>query len=211
MPHSNAERSAGGFTLLEVMVATFVLAVVLTGVIQIVTQTIASLSRARLDVEAADFAQEQMRGVALAAKQGTLPEVGTSEGSFEGDDDLRFELKVEAYDVPVNAKDRELARRSSVFGATEASDPSAGPDVRVVTLRVYRRSEGIEDSLPLTMLVTRPAEVPETGPGATPPGVDDGTNIEPDGSPQQPGRGGRSRRPQTPPPLQPGVNPGAVE
>jgi hypothetical protein len=162
-----------------VLVAVFFLAVIISGMMVSVSRTITSLNRARLDIEASDLAQEQLRGVALAAKQGTLPEEGTTEGSFEGDEDLRFELKVEAYDVPLDPKDRELAKRSSVFGASESDVPGtaeAGPSVRRVTLRVYRASEGVESALPLTMFVTKPAEVPEGAAAGS--GANDGTQVD---------------------------------
>jgi len=172
-----AEPRASGFTLLEVLVAVFFLAVVISGLMTAVSQTIQSLSRARLDIEASDLAQEQLRGVALAAQQGTLPEPGTTEGSFEGEGNFRFELKVESFDVPVADDDRELAKRSSVFGASENDKPDsedAGPSVRRITLRVYREEEGVESALPLTMFVTKPAEIPESAAGSesTDPGGD---------------------------------------
>ncbi len=87
-----------GFTLLEVLLAIFVLATAMGGLITLVTQNVARLADAALQTRIERAAEARMRELL----GGDLLDLGTSDGAFEDDDsDLRWLLVVESYSVPL--------------------------------------------------------------------------------------------------------------
>ncbi len=109
-------RRRSGFTILEVMIAVFVLATVMGGLLPYLGDFLARLSDARRELEGSRFALERLRELQAAAADGVLPELGRSEGRVEEPYDyLRFELVVERSAVPLPDDFLEGPPPSSVF------------------------------------------------------------------------------------------------
>ncbi len=148
--------SSQGFTLLETLVATFVFAVVMGGLMQVLTKTTAALARARVEIEASELAESRLREIEDQALKGELPQPGRTEGTFEAPSEhLAWILDVEPFAIPLPP---ELARReerpASVFeqrrGLGEATP------ILSVTLRVYPVEGDPERALPFLLYVVRP-------------------------------------------------------
>ncbi len=148
----------GGFTLLEVMVAIFVFAIIMGTLLTLVQQNLASLGRARLETEAAHLAEERIRELQAAAFD-EFPDVGTDEGTFEPPNDgLRWVSTIELYSIELPVEKEELSGSSSVFALGDSE-----PSLRRVIVRVF--PEDGEDELMdpfVTFLVTplEPGDLP---------------------------------------------------
>lgn len=149
-------RARAGFTLLEILIATFVFAVVMGGVMKTLTGTIGSLSRAREEVEASKLAEIRIREIEEAALSGEMPQPGRSEGTFPAPSDhMAWILEVESYALPLPP---ELARRkgelASVFEQRRKGGGS-GPILRV-ELRVYPVDGDPDRVSPFLLLTVEP-------------------------------------------------------
>ena len=134
---------AAGFTLLEVLLAVFFVALLMGGLVAASTQTVRDLSRTRDRIEANRLAEERARALAAEMRSGVLPDIGTTEGSFEEPNEhLRWELTVESYTVPHAEPLSEDTPSSTIFAEASTAPGAPQPSVRRVTLRVFQ--EGFE-------------------------------------------------------------------
>ena len=150
----------GGFTLLEVMVAIFVFAIIMGTLLTLVQQNLASLGRARLETEAAHLAEERIRELQAAAFD-EFPDVGTDEGTFEPPNDgLRWVSTIELYSIELPVEKEELSGSSSVFALGDSE-----PSLRRVIVRVFPE-DGEEELMDpfVTFLVTplEPGDLPDS-------------------------------------------------
>lgn len=145
-----------GFTLLEVMVAIFVFAIIMGALLTMVQENLARLGRARLETEGARLAEVRLRELELEAKTDEFPELGTDEGTFDPPDDtLRWVLTVEPYGIDLPEEHQEHAGSSSVFVSTDISPDAPEPSLRRVILRIFQEDEEEELIDPfVTILVT---------------------------------------------------------
>ena len=145
-----------GFTLLEVLVATFVFAVVMGGLLTTLANATRHLATARAEVEAAQLAETIIRRIESEAQAGTLPELGIREGEFSPPSDhLAWILNVEPYALPLP---EALARRSEPPSPL-FEQPGAflqEPPMLRVDLRVYPVDQDPEASLPFLLLLVKP-------------------------------------------------------
>ncbi|MCZ6713042.1 MAG: type II secretion system protein [Deltaproteobacteria bacterium] len=155
----------GGFTLLEVMVAIFVFAIIMGTLLTLVQQNLARLGRARLETEAARLAEEHIRELQQAASD-EFPEVGTDEGTFEPPHDgLRWVSTIEPYSVALPVDKEERAGSSSVFALGDSE-----PSLRRVIVRIFPEDGETELIDPfVTFLVTplEPGNLPNSLRGGT--------------------------------------------
>jgi type II secretion system protein I len=147
---------ARGFTLLEILVAIFVFATVMGGLISLVQSNLAQLWRARTQLEASELAEHRMRQIESEARAGVLPDIGTSEGTFEPPGDyLAWTLQVEPYALPVPPELEKRSDRSSVFERRDRASTEV-PGMRRVMLRVYPVGEEPESVDPFVIVVLEP-------------------------------------------------------
>ena len=155
-------RSSHGFTLLEVVVACFVFCTVMAVLIQLVSQNLRRTADARDELRAARLAEGKLREVLFAAEKGELPDPGTNQGNFEGDDeDMAFEVAVETYGVPLpQGAPKQVLQGSGVFVGGGKSA------LRRVVLKVYPASGGDpEQAAPFVAFVAEPNPAAEPAPG----------------------------------------------
>jgi type II secretory pathway pseudopilin PulG len=132
-------RRAGGFTLLEVLLAVFFVALLMGGLVAASTQTIRDLSRSRDRIEANRLAEQRARALMAEMRSGVLPDMGTTEGSFEEPDEyLRWQQVVESYTVPRVDSVSEDTPSSTIFAEPSTAPGAPQPSVRRVTLRVFQ-------------------------------------------------------------------------
>jgi len=165
-------KRAGGFTLLEVLLAVFFVALLMGGLVAASTQTIRDLSRTRDRIEANRRAEERARALAAEMRSGVLPDLGTTEGSFEAPDDhLHWQQVVEPYTVPHAEPVSEDTPSSSIFAEPSTAPGAPQPSVRRVTLRVFE--DGFEpesgDAFVLFGVEALPANLAAA---VSPPGAD---------------------------------------
>jgi len=177
-----------GFTLLEVLLAVAVFGLVVGSLMEYLSQNVRSLSRAREEATAVRLAEARMRELLLDIDSGALPAFGETEGSFEEpDDDLRWILTVEPYEVlppeGLDAKEvKRLEERSSVFApaaiaGSSGDEPTAS--ISIATLRVFRGDEETPLSEPLSVFAVEMPSIAqlETAAGASTAGDSTGEEI----------------------------------
>lgn len=150
-------RSQAGFTLLEVIVAVFVLAIVMGALLMQETQYIARLAEAQRELRVLDLAEQQMRAIRVEAEAGVLPELGLTEAAFEEPDgDYVWELEVTRYKLPVPADFPDDAPLSSVFTDAPAAAGQIAGSLRLVSLRVYPAGADPAEFPPLIAILVDP-------------------------------------------------------
>lgn len=159
---SSPRRGTAGFTLLEVLIATVVLALAMGGLITMVQRSLASLARVRVESDASRLAEAQLRRVLTDLEIAEEPlEMGHDEGRYEPpNDELLWELTIDSFGLVVPDELQEYADTSSIFQSPEAGPRAPEPSLRRVTLRVRR--DGDEQDLidPFVVFLVEPlAEV----------------------------------------------------
>lgn len=150
-----------GFTLLEVMLAVFVFATAMGGLLQLLGTHLSTLGDARRELVGGQLAAEKLRELQVSAEGGAPPEPGESEGVFdEPDDDLHWLLRVEPISLPMPPELAGEPPPSSLFSQPTIA-PTTGqtlqPSLLRVSLRVF--PEGAEDPEgvdPYVLYVVRP-------------------------------------------------------
>jgi prepilin-type N-terminal cleavage/methylation domain-containing protein len=171
-----SRRRDAGFTLLEVVVAVFVFATVMSGLIVLVSQNVRRMADARDDLRTTRLAEQKLREVLFSAEEGNLPEPGTTQGTFEGDDsDVAFEIEVAPYAVPIpRAAPEKAANGSRMFGAGGNAGP---PVLRRIVLKVFPAGQTSEQARPFVGFVAEKNE-PVAAPEGTGEGQDEGESSD---------------------------------
>jgi prepilin-type N-terminal cleavage/methylation domain-containing protein len=182
-------RRRDGFTLVELLVAFFVFSVALGGLLPLVTQSVAALSRAQGEAEVARLGEQRLREVLASAQAGTLPEVGVRHGQFDEPwADYLWELRVDPAAMPLPPDvEPERSESSSVF---RIADPLASTDdgeqrqtLFLVTLYVHEDGTEPEQGQVFSIFVVEPGTLPAApgeGSGAAQDGGD--ADLDPDGA-----------------------------
>jgi prepilin-type N-terminal cleavage/methylation domain-containing protein len=161
-------RERDGFTLLEVALAVFVLAVAMGGVISAVTQNLSALADARAELEALEHADERMRVLMAEGEAGILPEFGVSGGEFEDPNSgLAWELRVAPVHLPLPPgfePGPELP--SSLFQSWDVAPGGVEPSLRHLALWVYPLGEQPGELPHFEALLAAPPAPPDAGDGA---------------------------------------------
>jgi prepilin-type N-terminal cleavage/methylation domain-containing protein len=169
-------RRAQGFTLLEVMIAVFVFATVIGGLVSLVSANLSRLGEARRELDRMERAERLLREVETEARLGVPPELGTTGELFEPPDhDLRWEREVTAFALPVPEELAGGAIPYKVFATpspAEAADPNAAM-LRLVRVWVFPDDAERDDFDPFELIVA-----PAPPPSATPEGVEEATGVE---------------------------------
>ncbi len=179
--NSPARTGEAGFTLLEVLVAFAVLAVVMGALSSIVGRSAALLSNTRMDQEASRLAEQKVRELTERAESGELPQSGVDEGVFDESGQVgipyAFRVEIEPYVLQVpRGIPRESLQGSGLFAPPSArggGGAANGPAIRRVEVRVYREDEEPEQANPFVVFLTEPAEPPQAAAGATGQGTGD--------------------------------------
>lgn len=161
---SNEIDRAAGFTLLEVLLAVFVFATVMTALIVLVTDSVRNLTRARHEAHAAALAESQLRELLLTADPDEILELGVREGTYEPPDDaVRWELSIEGFGIPLPDELAEQASSSTIFRNPDRTQDMDEPSVRHLTLRVFEGDTGRELIDPFEVFVVEPFSDLEAG------------------------------------------------
>jgi prepilin-type N-terminal cleavage/methylation domain-containing protein len=173
-----SRRRDAGFTLLEVVVAVFVFATVMSGLIVLVSQNVRRMADARDDLRTTRLAEQKLREVLFSAEEGNMPEPGTTQGTFEGDDsDVAFEIEVAPYAVPIpRAAPEKAASGSRMFGA--GGNVSAQPVLRRVVLKVFPAGQTSEQARPFVGFVAEKNEPVAGSEGTGEEGQDEGESSD---------------------------------
>ena len=170
-------RHSAGFTLLEVLVAVFVFALVMGTLISLVAQNVRRTADARQELRATRLAEGKLREILFAAEKGELPDLGSNQGTFEGDDeDMAFEVDVEPYEIPLpRGAPKKVVDGSGIFAGGGKSA------LRRVKLKVYPAVGGPEQAAPFVAFVAEPNPAAEgaTGQEGQQPGEQPGDGDQP--------------------------------
>lgn len=159
MPDRGGEEA--GFTLLEVMVAIVVLGLVMGTLIARVTENLDRLGEARRELRSLLLAEERMRDLESDARDGTLPELGRTSGSFNApDDDLAWELDVEGWNVPFPRNTARPDSPGGIFAGGPPRPPNQAPTVVRALLRVHAVEQDPEEVEPLIAILAAPPGPP---------------------------------------------------
>ena len=147
-------RRRGGFTLLEVLLAVFVLAAFVGTLLMLLTDNLRALGRARARAEIMTVAGEHMESI---LETGGALEDGISDGSFEEpNEDLLWELEVVPYPLPLANATPEAIQSSSLFAEPTTNPADPQPSVRRVVLRVFREGADPDEAVPFVVFVVAP-------------------------------------------------------
>lgn len=147
-------RRRAGFTLLEVLIAVFVLGTVLGSLITLVTGNLSRLSDARRELREMGLAEERIREIEAEILAGDELRVGVNVGRFGApNDDLVWQVIVEPFRIPIPPGIEGVVPASPLF---EIGDEPAGGELRRVEVRVFSAEDEPESAWPLVILVVEP-------------------------------------------------------
>jgi prepilin-type N-terminal cleavage/methylation domain-containing protein len=167
-------RRRAGFTLLEVLIAVFLVTTVLSMLSGLVTDNLRALAGARQELEISQLAEARMRELYSAAVGGEPPEIGSSSGSFDSPhEEMRWEMEVEPYtlSLPDELDPEQRARveqLSSIFAPVTAANTAAQsygaqgalvPSVRRVTFRVFREDTEPQEADAFALFTVDPPDL----------------------------------------------------
>lgn len=139
-------RRREGFTLLEVMVAVFILGTAMGMLLEYLGDHLARLADARRELEGAQLAAERLRELQSEVEAGVYPEPGRSEGQFETPHDyLRWRLDVELGSLPRPPEWTEGPPPSSVFAQPDLATGAPGTEPSLLRVTLWVFSEEVED------------------------------------------------------------------
>jgi prepilin-type N-terminal cleavage/methylation domain-containing protein len=141
-----------GFTLLEVLIAMFVLALAIGGLVTAMAQSFHKLADARDDLRQLELAEAQVRELDQSAQGGALPELGHSSGTFDPPyEQWAWDLVVEPWSLPLPEGYGGQGLPSSVFQPPGTASP-VQPSVRLLSYRVYPVEGSPDDVDPFVAL-----------------------------------------------------------
>ena len=128
-------KKTAGFTLLEVLVATLIMGVAVSGLIVGLSNSVRNAGRLASYDRAAQLARSQMTELLLNPK---LPFEGTVEGRFDGLPDAGWRAVVKPYETQLNAgPGSQILQRIALEVWWE---PSGGGGRRTLNVAGYRES-----------------------------------------------------------------------
>jgi prepilin-type N-terminal cleavage/methylation domain-containing protein len=156
-------RRRDGFTLLEVMIAIFVLGTVVGAILQLMQGHLARLADARQELHAARLAEGKLRELQAAAVEGMLPDVGREDGVFDPPHDyLEWELTVEEAAVPLPEDLVGSPPPSTIFavgGPVTGDGKALQPSLLRISLRVFPdQAPDPETFTPYVLYMVRPVD-----------------------------------------------------
>ena len=163
MSRRDRAGSEVGFTLLEVMIAVFVLATVVGGLVSMVQANLQRLAEVRREIAAAGLARERTLEIFQKGVAGELPELGTREGRFpEPDDDLLWEQVVEPVALPLPL-DSIASPAPSVLFERPGSSALGVPGLYRVSVRAFPEEVDPESVDPFVVFVVKRFDDPNSG------------------------------------------------
>lgn len=146
-------RHRDGFTLLEVLIAVFVLGTVLGSLLTMVGGNLARLSDARRELLEARLAEQRIREIEAEIQSGQEVRDGIDAGRFEApNDDLAWQVVVEPYRVPLPVG-YDATPASPLF---EMGEDDGADGLRRVEVRVFPVERDPESARPFVILVLEP-------------------------------------------------------
>ena len=151
-----SEARDQGFTLLEVLLAVFVVGIVLGALISYTGSNLAALGDARRELTAFRLGEQKLREIETSLVGASAIRDRVDRGGFEADPDWAWEARIEtvALALPQGFDDDPP---SDIFGAPNGTSP-----VRRVTLRVYSQDTDPDEGEPLVVFLVEapPQEEP---------------------------------------------------
>ncbi len=159
---SEPARTEAGFTLLEVLIAVFVLGTVLGSLVTLVGGNLARLSEARGELLEMRLAEQRIRELEEEFQSGQELTDGVDSGLFdEPNDGIAWQVLVEPYRLPIPPGYEDVGAASPLF---ETREPDAKVVLRRVEVRVFPVESEPEAAKPVVILILEPlgeVEVPE--------------------------------------------------
>ncbi len=151
---SEPARSDAGFTLLEVLIAVFVLGTVLGSLVTLVAGNLARLSDARGELLEMRLAEQRIRELEEEFQSGQELTDGFDSGRFEEPNDgIAWQVLIEPYRLPLPPGYEDVGAASPLF---ETAEPAAEVVLRRVEVRVFRVGNEPEAAKPVVILVPEP-------------------------------------------------------
>ena len=159
---SERSRAGAGFTLLEVLIAVFVLGTVLGSLVTLVGGNLAQLSDARGELLEMRLAEQRIRELEEEFQSGQEVTDGLDSGRFEEpNDDIAWQVLIEPYRVPLPPGYEDVGAASPLFETPESDTEVV---LRRVEVRVFPVESEPDAARPVVILVLEPladVEVPE--------------------------------------------------
>ncbi len=182
---STRKSADQGFSLLEVIVALAIMAVGFVTMLQLFSGSIRSVSLSEQYLKAVTLANSKLSELEMLNF-----ESDTFFGTFEDEENYRWELELRPYETPLNDPDKNI-NLSEVILSIIWNDSGRERNVDLTTVKMTGRSYPIADSLLTNIFnagaISQPGEAPaetvDTSPTTNVSGVGGGANVCGAGSP----------------------------
>jgi prepilin-type N-terminal cleavage/methylation domain-containing protein len=163
-------RRNDGFTLIEVLIAAFVAAMVFGFLVSWMTQNLSAVHAARAEQHALLLGEQRAREFDLELRQSGLVEPGVEHGEFSAPDDaFGWEISVEPWHLPLPADYEGESSPSPLFEPAQREREQDDPPLHRVSVRVFRLEHpDVDLTAPFEFFGVVPGESPQTADGTVP-------------------------------------------
>ncbi len=145
-----------GFTLLEVMIAVFIVGLLYGFLLELVAGNLAALSRSRHEVEVARLAEVKVREVEGRVLSGEQLTAGVEEGAFEEPhEEFLYSVSIEPFAIPLPDGFTGQVQPSPIFVPT-AQGPATRPVLARIETRVFTEEDGPENAQVFSIIAVLP-------------------------------------------------------
>lgn len=151
-----------GFTLLEVLIAVFVLGIAGALINQMMFQAKTQMATTNRRVEALGHAEEMTRKLLSDARAGNVPELGITDGAVGGDgleeepSGWLWQMEIDEYEIDLPEELEEFAPTSPLFLDKKAPRARRFPVMRTVSITVHQADQAVETGETFTSYVVEP-------------------------------------------------------
>ena len=168
-------RRNEGFTLIEVLIAAFVAAMVFGFLVSWMAQNLRAVGAARAQQHALLLGEQRAREYDLELRQSGVVEAGVEHGEFpKPDADFGWEISVEPWHLPLPADFKGDTSPSPLFEPAKRERDQVDPPLHLVTVRVFKLEAPDTDLItPFQFFGVVPGESPQAAGGGVEGATDD--------------------------------------